>query len=420
MSRCSTGWVLATTVAVLFALTPTLTGCGGSGDGPTIVVPPRGAVLGTSTTPSADLEEIAARVDAVLALGYNTTNPDALAKLLLDGDPLNDPFVVDTRDAADFAQGHIPGALNIPLRSLPAALRNGTSGIPADRDVVVASYWGNDGNFGSLVINIARVLDPSTPGSYPKSTALFAGMTSWSFDRLLVPADTRFQDAQAAGIVVERSTSTTANPGTDQGAYPRFAAFGTDDVVEKTLIRAERYLNSVADQTLFQIYPRDLAPMVDAGTANVISVRSGAHYASGHIPDAVNIPYRDVADLAAYTHLVDPTSTTYVYCYTGHTGSLSTMALGILGYPVRNLLWGMNGWTQDAAVASGQLANFDLLRGWDFPLDDGGIDDLGSLSAFVPASGCQGCHTDLTSIFYDREIANVPATPPTPPSEGEG
>jgi len=34
------------------------------------------------------------------------------------------------------------------------------------------------------------------------------------------------------------------------------------------------------------------------------------------------------------------------YCYTGHTGSLSTVALGILGYEVTNLLYGMNGWSQ--------------------------------------------------------------------------
>jgi hypothetical protein len=38
----------------------------------------------------------------------------------------------------------------------------------------------------------------------------------------------------------------------------------------------------------------------------------------------------------------------------------------------------------------------------------------------VPAAGCQGCHTDLTSIFYDREVANPPPAAEAPPSEGEG
>jgi len=416
-------WLLQLCAVAALCVPLGLVGCAGdTGDDDGPVGPPSdGAVSGTSTTPSSDLQEIAERVAAVLALGYNTTNPDVVAKALMDGDPDNDPFVVDTREATDYAKGHIPGATNIPLQTLPMALADGTSGIPMDQEVIVASYWGNDGNMASLLINAYRVADPSNKAAYPKSTALFQGMTSWSFDRELVPANTRFEDAQAAGIVVERATETTANVGTDQGAYPTFNAFPSDDVVEKILLRAHEYLNSVPSQFDLQVYPSAVAAMIDAGDAPpIVSVRAGSAYASGHIPGAINIAYQQVADLANNTKLLDPSETVYVYCYTGHTGSLSTMALGILGYPARDILYGINGWTQDSAVASGQLANFDLMRGWDFPVDDGGAGDLGSLAAFVPVSGCQGCHTDLSSIFYDREIANPPAATVAPPSEGEG
>lgn len=417
---------LRTLAIWLFASSLIVAGCGGSSDdnnNNNNNPPPTadGVVEGTSATASADLEAIAARVAAVLALGYNTTNPDAVAKLLMDGDATNDPFVVDTREAVDFAKGHIPGAINIPLQTLPQALLDGTSGIPADQDVIVASYWGNDGNMASLLINIARIADPADAASYPTSKALFQGMTSWSFDRDLVPADTRFEDAQAAGIVVEEATEATAHDGTDQGSFPAFSGFQSDDVVGKILTRAKNYLNSVSTQFDLQVYPSAVAAMLDAGEApQIVSVRAGSAYASGHIPGAINVPYQGVANLADYTKVVNPAKTAYVYCYTGHTGSLSTMALGILGYPARNILYGMNGWTQSSAVASGQLADFDLLRGWDFPLDDGGEGDLGSLAAFVPASGCQGCHTDLTSLFYDREVANPPQAVVAPPSEGEG
>lgn len=145
------------------------------------LAPGGGQVAGTSATPSADLTEIAARVAAVLALGYNTTNPDAVMKQLSGLDPAKQPedlFILDTRDAADYATGHIPGAVNIPLRSLPQALLDGTSGIPLDKEVVVASYWGNDGNMASLLINLCRVEDPTNAGAYPKATGLFQGMTS--------------------------------------------------------------------------------------------------------------------------------------------------------------------------------------------------------------------------------------------------
>ena len=51
----------------------------------------KGAVVGTSTAPSADFTAMAARLNAVLALGYNTTNPDVVAKALMDGNAGNDP-----------------------------------------------------------------------------------------------------------------------------------------------------------------------------------------------------------------------------------------------------------------------------------------------------------------------------------------
>lgn len=401
-------------------------GCGGDG-GSSSTPPTSGSVVGTSATPSTDLSEIAERVNAVLALGYNTTNPDVVMKQLSGLDNTKAPgdlFVVDTREPADFDAGHIPGAVNIPLQSLPQALLDGTSGIPGDKDVVVASYWGNDGNMASLLINLARIADPADSASYPRSTALFAGMTSWSYDRMLVPSNTRFDDG--AGVVtVQKATEASANAGTDQAAYPAYADFAadTDTTVKKILVRARDYLNSVPTQFDLQVYPKDLADNLEDGDAandpQIISVRSAAAYNAGHIPGAINIPYQSVANLVDYTKFaVPPGEPIVVYCFTGHTGSLSTMALGILGYDAKNLLYGMNGWST-TAPSSGQLANFDLNRGWDFPLHNwgAGIDNLAVYTP--PSTGCQGCHTSLTALW--TELVKVPGgAVVTPPSSGEG
>ncbi len=409
-------------IAVALCVPLFLAGCGDSDDN--AAPAGTGTVIGTTPTASADLVEIAGRVNAILALGYNTTNPDALMKQLsgLDNTKAADAlFVVDTREPADFARGHIPGAVNIPLQSLPQALLDNTSGIPTDKEVVVASYWGNDGNMASLLINISRITDPANPGSFPRSTALFGGMTAWSFDRLLVPSKTRFDDALGV-VTVQKATETTAHPGADKGAFPAFAAFTENGVVNKILVRAKLYLNSVPTQFDLQMYPKALADnLEDGNTANdpqIISVRSAPHYAGGHIPGAINIPYQQVANLDNQTKFVDPSKPVAVYCYTGHTGSLSAMALGILGYNARDILWGMNGWST-TVLGSGQLIAYDLNKSWDFPLHNWG-DGIDNLAAYTPPStGCQGCHTSLTAIF--TELAKFPtAGAVAAPSSGEG
>ena len=414
-----------------------VTGCSDSDSHSTPAAPAdsgSGAVSGTTPAASADLTEIATRLDSILAFGYNTTNPDSLAKVLLDDDPGNDPFILDTREAADFAAGHIPGAVNIPLQDLPQALLDGTSDIPSDREVVVASYWGNDGNMASLLVNVARIGDPQAQKAaldaketppYPKSTGLFQGMTSWSFRRDIVPAGTRFDDAGAAGVTVEKATDSQIVSGTEKDAYPAFTSFPVeaDTVVKKILVRADNYLNSVSSQFDLQVYPSTLAAELEDGdSANdpqIVSVRGNNHYVLGHIPGAINIGYQKVADLAN-AGLIDPTQPVIAYCYTGHTGSLSTMALGIMGYPVKNLLYGINGWSTDPAIGSGHLKNFDLMKAWDFPLNDGSADDLSSLADYVPPTGCVECHSSLAAVFYDREVADPTVATVAPPSEGEG
>ena len=422
-NRLILGMVLLVSIGALI-----LGGCGDGDGGGTQAA--GGEVSGTSTAPSQDLTEIAARLDAILELGYNTTTPDVVAKRLFDDDPDNDPFIVDTREPEDFAAGHIPGAINIPLQDLPQALLDGNSGIPGDQEVIVASYWGDDGDLGILLINVARIEDPEaqlteSPAPYAKATALFQGMTSWSFRRDLVPEGTRFDDALAAGVTVEKATIPGAVQGTPQGMYPDFEAFpaDADTVIEKILIRARNYLNSVPDQRDLHVYPTTLAENIQDGDPGndpqIVSVRGPSADALGVIPGAMGIPYKDVAVLAN-SELIDPTRDVVVYCYTGHTGGLATISLGILGYPVKNLLYGMNGWSTSSAVLSGQLKNFDLMRGWDFPINDGGDDDLTSLAEYVPPTGCAQCHTSLTALFYDREVADPPTAEAEAPSTGEG
>ena len=50
------------------------------------------------------------------------------------------------------------------------------------------------------------------------------------------------------------------------------------------------------------------------------------------------------------------------YCYTGHTGQIAATTLGLLGYNVLNMKYGMMGWTDDETVLA--TAPFDGAAGY--------------------------------------------------------
>jgi rhodanese-related sulfurtransferase len=81
----------------------------------------------------------------------------------------------------------------------------------------------------------------------------------------------------------------------------------------------------------------------------IISVRSETQYNLGHIPGAINIPWRDIAVLAELK-VIPPDRELVVYCYTGHTGAVATTALNMMGYDAKNQKYGMCSWTQDPDI----------------------------------------------------------------------
>ena len=55
----------------------------------------------------------------------------------------------------------------------------------------------------------------------------------------------------------------------------------------------------------------------------IVSVRKAEHYELGHVPGAINIPWKNIAETENLAKL--PTDQPIVvYCYTGHTGQIAT------------------------------------------------------------------------------------------------
>jgi rhodanese-related sulfurtransferase len=95
----------------------------------------------------------------------------------------------------------------------------------------------------------------------------------------------------------------------------------------------------------------------------IIDVRSSGSdmpdpYPIGHVPSAVNIPWREMAEWKNIKGLPKD-RLIVVYSDTGQVSSQVAAILNVLGYDAVNLMWGMTSWTRDSYCAPGR---YDKLR----------------------------------------------------------
>jgi rhodanese-related sulfurtransferase len=82
------------------------------------------------------------------------------------------PFILDIREVAEFREGHIAGAVNIPLRTLPANIAK----VPRDRPIIV---YCRIGHRGALAIPFLR-------GQGYNARSLMGGLNAWTAANLPV------------------------------------------------------------------------------------------------------------------------------------------------------------------------------------------------------------------------------------------
>jgi len=254
--------------------------------------------------------------------------------LLNDGDDMNDPYVLSVRSSEDYELGHVPGAANVPWRGV--ATQGALDEVPTDRQVVVYCYTGHTGAVATTYLNVSGY----------EAVNMKWGLMSWTQDaavRLQAPFN---EETDSNDFEVE----ITDNPGQAINELPVLEV--TDSTDEDEIIRAagEAYLGAGTPPVITALDLFDL--LNDGDDANdpfIVSVRKPDDYALGHIPGAINIPWKMIAQEENLKKL--PTDRQIaVYCYTGHTGALAATALNLLGYDAVNLKYGMVTWTKDETV----------------------------------------------------------------------
>lgn len=269
-------------------------------------------------------------------LGVNVKIGDVFTNLT-DGNTSNDPFIIDYRSAADFATGHIKNAHNIALTTLMDKVDDGT--IPKDKTILNICYTGQTASYATCVLNLL---------GYDAQNLLF-GMCGVTTDST-INGTSKWSSQVATDEYATQLTSTVTTPSKEY-AFP-------------TLSTGEKEVNDVIEARFRDVmasggWGKVSATDVFANTSKyfIVNYWPQAEYENpGHIPGAVCfVPKTDLKSDAKLKYL--PTDKTIVpYCYTGQTSAQVTAYLQLLGYDVKSLLYGVNGFAYNVLAAHKYVA----------------------------------------------------------------
>ncbi len=276
---------------------------------------------------------MAEAADKYLASGKSVVmTADKLYETLNDGDAANDPFILDIRSAADFAKGYIKGAVNIPFANVFKA--ENLAKLPKDKPIVVMCYTGHTASMTSFALSAMGY----------NASALKYSMMGWTKDDAPIGSVKRFPAEQKDYAVDLASVALPAS-----GKTPTVST-GKTAVADMIALQADKYLASGKAATILAEKVFEL--MNDGDAANdpfIVDVRSNADYAKGHIKGAVNIPFASVFKPENLAKL-PMDKQVVLYCYSGHTCSMASFYLNVIGYNAISEKWGIMGWSKDDAL----------------------------------------------------------------------
>ncbi|MBN2049439.1 MAG: rhodanese-like domain-containing protein [Spirochaetales bacterium] len=251
------------------------------------------------------VEEAALAYFAELPADNNMIAQDAFIEKIKAGEDL---FVLDIRQPDVYAESHVKGAVNVPWGP---ALADALDVLPMDETIYVYCYTGQTAGQAVAALKVA------------------------GFDTKSIRFGWNLGISKVEGY--EAATEKTLN------ALPEPAGNYFDAGVKEAVAAYFKGLAEIADPVWknYKISEADAKKLIDEGSSDiyVLSIRSAAHYAEGHVPTAANIPWGK--GMQEYFETLPTDKKIIVYCYTGQTAGQTTAVLRLLGYDAYSMNGGM-------------------------------------------------------------------------------
>lgn len=230
--------------------------------------------------------------------------------------------VFDLRKAADFAAGHIQGAINVALKDVVTTAAGYT-----DKPILVVCYTGQTAGQAVMALRLS---------GFANAVVLKWGMAGWNptFNGPWV-SNSGFETAANGNIAVGSANwVTTEAPANGSYAEPVWTSTNTDGAA----ILKER-VQAILDAGFTTAAGADVLAAPSGYT--IMNYWSAADYTGfGHFAGAYDAPVISLA--SDLVKAFDPEKESLVYCYTGQTSSMATFWLNVLGYKTKSIGFGAN------------------------------------------------------------------------------
>ena len=306
-------------------------GCSGGNDGnktsaePVAAAKPAEPVpIGSETTLL--LEDLDANGDYVNSQSYPSLIKSALVNEELAGKNL----VIDLRNSAEYAEGHIKGAVNKKIEDLPAYFETGIRPFEYEKIILVC----DDGQLSSYTTSLLRLR------GYGNVFAMRWGMSSWNRKN----AESGWLKELSGRYESQLDTTTSLKP--EAAGMPELGTgFSTgreisDARFAKLFAEGEENVFITAEE-VFR----------DPSGYFVINLERKDKYDDGHIPGAVRYKPESTLSFPQEMATIPFNKTVVVYCGTGHNSAFATAYLRLFGYDARTLRYGNNSFMYDRMVA---------------------------------------------------------------------